>query len=72
MPEFVKVEQEGRTLIAALPRPNVMNALHAPACGELSAVRKPKPPRWLGPGEVLETHAACRSRILPAFPLPTV
>ena len=38
MPEFLKVEREGRTLIITLQRPNVMNSLHAPACRELSEV----------------------------------
>jgi enoyl-CoA hydratase/carnithine racemase len=51
MPEFLKVEREGRTLIITLQRPHVMNSLHAPACRELSAVLdgfQADPDLWVG------------------------
>jgi enoyl-CoA hydratase/carnithine racemase len=51
MPEFLKVEREGRTLIITLQRPNVMNSLHAPACRELSEVLddfQADPDLWTG------------------------
>lgn len=51
MPEFLRVEQEGRALIITLHRPHVMNSLHAPACRELSAVLdrfQADPDFWIG------------------------
>jgi crotonobetainyl-CoA hydratase len=38
MPEFCKVEREGRLLIVTLARPDVLNALHPPANLELGKV----------------------------------
>lgn len=37
MPDFIKVENEGRVCIITLNRPDVMNALHKPAHDELHA-----------------------------------
>jgi enoyl-CoA hydratase/carnithine racemase len=37
MPDFIKVETDGRLLIITLNRPEVMNALHKPAHDELHA-----------------------------------
>ncbi|MCB1693872.1 MAG: enoyl-CoA hydratase/isomerase family protein [Pseudomonadales bacterium] len=38
MPEFCKVEKEGRLTIVTMNRPEVMNALHPPANAELAEV----------------------------------
>jgi len=38
MPEFCKVEREGRVLLVTIDRPEVMNALHPPANYELEKV----------------------------------
>ena len=38
MGEFIRTERDGHLLIITLDRPQVLNALHAPACHELSAV----------------------------------
>jgi crotonobetainyl-CoA hydratase len=38
MPEFCRVEREGRTLVVTMNRPEVMNALHPPANFELEKV----------------------------------
>jgi len=38
MPEFCRVEREGRVLIVTIDRPEVMNALHPPANFELEGV----------------------------------
>ncbi len=38
MPEFCKVESEGRVLVVTLNRPEVMNSLHPPASFELAKV----------------------------------
>ncbi len=36
MPEFCRVERDGRILLITIDRPEVMNAIHPPACQELS------------------------------------
>lgn len=36
MPEFCRVERDGRILLITIDRPEVMNAIHPPACRELS------------------------------------
>ncbi len=38
MPEFCRVEREGRTLVVTMSRPEVLNALHPPANFELEKV----------------------------------
>lgn len=38
MGEFIKTEKNGHVLTITLQRPQVMNALHAPACRELSGI----------------------------------
>ena len=38
MPEFCRVEREGRVLVVTIDRPDVMNALHPPANFELEGV----------------------------------
>jgi enoyl-CoA hydratase/carnithine racemase len=38
MPEFCKTERDGRVLLVTIDRPEVMNALHPPANGELAGV----------------------------------
>jgi enoyl-CoA hydratase/carnithine racemase len=38
MPEFSKVERDGRLLIVTMNRPDVMNALHPPANAELGKI----------------------------------
>jgi crotonobetainyl-CoA hydratase len=38
MPEFCRVEREGRTLVVTMNRPEVLNALHPPANFELEKV----------------------------------
>jgi enoyl-CoA hydratase/carnithine racemase len=38
MGEFCRVEREGQLTIVTITRPQVMNALHPPACAELSQV----------------------------------
>ncbi len=38
MPEFCKVESEGRVLVVTINRPEVMNSLHPPASFELAKV----------------------------------
>jgi len=38
MGRFIQTEREGHVLLITLDRPEVLNALHAPACHELSAV----------------------------------
>src|SRR5882757_4621841 len=51
MGEFIRVEQSGRVLTITLQRPKLMNALHAPACRELSAVLdsfQADPDVWIG------------------------
>jgi enoyl-CoA hydratase/carnithine racemase len=51
MPEHLKVERDGRLLIITLNRPQVRNALHAPACVELSAAfdeLQSDPDLWIG------------------------
>ena len=41
MPEFCRVEREGRLLVVTLDRPDVLNALHPPANFELEKVGRP-------------------------------
>jgi enoyl-CoA hydratase/carnithine racemase len=36
MPEFCRLERDGRVLLVTIDRPEVMNAIHPPACRELS------------------------------------
>ena len=51
MGEFIKTEKSGRVLTITMERPHVMNALHAPACHELSAVLdefQADPGLWIG------------------------
>lgn len=49
--EFCKVERDGHLTVVTLNRPNVMNAIHAPASAELSAVFDAfaaDPDQWVG------------------------
>lgn len=51
MPEHLKVERDGRLMIITLNRPQVRNALHAPACVELSSALdelQSDPELWIG------------------------
>ena len=51
MGEFIKTEKTGHVLTITMERPHVMNALHAPACHELSAVLdefQADPGLWIG------------------------
>lgn len=51
MPEFIRTEKKGRVLVIVLNRPDVRNALHAPACRELSTVLdefQADPELWVG------------------------
>jgi enoyl-CoA hydratase/carnithine racemase len=50
MPKHLKVERDGRLMIITLNRPEVRNALHAPACVEMSEVLdefQSDPERWI-------------------------
>jgi enoyl-CoA hydratase/carnithine racemase len=38
MPEFCKAERDGHVLTVTIDRPEVMNALHPPACHEMAAL----------------------------------
>jgi enoyl-CoA hydratase/carnithine racemase len=38
LPDFCRVERDGRILLVTIDRPEVMNAIHPPACRELSDV----------------------------------
>ncbi len=44
MPEFCKVERDGRIFTVTIDRPEVMNALHPPANRQLTARRRS---RWV-------------------------
>ena len=51
MPEFCKVERDGRLLVVTLDRPELMNALHPPANRELAGVFdefEADPELWVG------------------------
>lgn len=51
MGEFIKTNKAGRILTITMRRPDVMNALHAPACRELSEVLdafQADPDLWIG------------------------
>jgi enoyl-CoA hydratase/carnithine racemase len=51
MGEFIRTEREGHLYVVTLDRPEVLNALHAPACFELSAALDTfanDPELWVG------------------------
>jgi enoyl-CoA hydratase/carnithine racemase len=51
MPEHLKVERDGRLMIITMNRPQARNALHAPACVEMSAALdelQHDPELWIG------------------------
>src|SRR3546814_7588072 len=51
MPEHIKVERDGRLMIITMNRPQALNALHTPACIEMSEALdelQNDPELWIG------------------------
>ena len=66
--QFCSVERDGYLMIVTLNRPEVMNALHPPACFELSAVFdafEADPELWIGILTGAGNRAFCAGNVVP-------